>query len=146
MGYGAPRFGYDQGVIANLLVMADFKEHFPVTPFQQGALSEYSFRCPSLYYAHLRVAAAILELGALVGALTCGTYGDSTSRRKAISLACGEDFRKHSYSQHPYRLRSRLLRWVCYPNGCEHAESTWAGPFYWRYRYRESEVHKASGV
>jgi MFS family permease len=34
--------------------------------------------------------AAILELGALVGALVCGTYSDSMSRRKAIRLACGE--------------------------------------------------------
>ncbi|KAF8317607.1 general substrate transporter [Clavulina sp. PMI_390] len=67
---GGLTFGYDQGVIANLLVMANFKQHFPVTPFQQGALT------------------AVLELGALIGALTCGTYGDTMSRRKAIRLAC----------------------------------------------------------
>lgn len=33
--------------------------------------------------------AAVLELGALVGALTCGTYGDRIPRRRAIRFACG---------------------------------------------------------
>lgn len=30
---------YDQGVIANILVMEDFNRRFPITPFQQGLLS-----------------------------------------------------------------------------------------------------------
>jgi hypothetical protein len=33
-------FGYDQGVVANLLVMKDFTLRFQASPFQQGALSE----------------------------------------------------------------------------------------------------------
>jgi hypothetical protein len=35
----ANRFGYDQGVIASLLVMEDFQRQFPASPLQQGALS-----------------------------------------------------------------------------------------------------------
>jgi hypothetical protein len=32
--------GYDQGVIANILVMKDFLERWPVTPWQKGVMSE----------------------------------------------------------------------------------------------------------
>lgn len=37
---GGMTFGYDQGVIANILVMKDFMERFPVTPWQIGLISE----------------------------------------------------------------------------------------------------------
>jgi hypothetical protein len=39
---GGMTFGYDQGVIANVLVMKDFKQRFPLSSFQVGLLSEYA--------------------------------------------------------------------------------------------------------
>ncbi|KAH9972081.1 hypothetical protein BGW80DRAFT_1316325 [Lactifluus volemus] len=56
---GGLTFGYDQGVIANVLVMEDF-----VTP-------------------------AVLELGCLFGALGAGLITDKVSRRTSIASACG---------------------------------------------------------
>ncbi|KAK2464442.1 hypothetical protein APHAL10511_003590 [Amanita phalloides] len=63
-------FGYDQGVIANVLVMPDFVKRWPITALQIGAMT------------------AILELGALVGALSAGIYADRYSRRHSIFFAC----------------------------------------------------------
>ncbi|KAJ7834979.1 MFS monosaccharide transporter, partial [Mycena olivaceomarginata] len=57
---GGLSFGYDQGVIANILVMEDFK----------GALT------------------AVLELGALIGTLLSGVLADKYSRRHSIFVAC----------------------------------------------------------
>lgn len=37
---GGLTFGYDQGVIANILVMKDFVERWPITPWQKGVMSE----------------------------------------------------------------------------------------------------------
>ncbi|KAK0437942.1 MFS monosaccharide transporter [Desarmillaria tabescens] len=48
---GGLSFGYDQGVIANVLVMKDFTERWPISPFQEGLMT------------------AILELGALTGSV-----------------------------------------------------------------------------
>ncbi|KAF9515364.1 hypothetical protein BS47DRAFT_1372035 [Hydnum rufescens UP504] len=67
---GGLTFGYDQGVIANLLVMEDFQRQFPASPLQQGALT------------------AVLELGALSGALISGAFSDSVSRGRSIGIAC----------------------------------------------------------
>ncbi|KIJ51211.1 hypothetical protein M422DRAFT_58818 [Sphaerobolus stellatus SS14] len=67
---GGLTFGYDQGVIANVLVMKDFITRFPITSWEKGVMT------------------AVLELGALIGALTAGVCVDKLSRRGAISLAC----------------------------------------------------------
>ncbi|KZV84354.1 general substrate transporter [Exidia glandulosa HHB12029] len=66
---GGISFGYDQGVIANVLVMPDFVARFPATPAQVGWMT------------------AILELGALLGALGASAVADRWSRRYAICLA-----------------------------------------------------------
>ncbi|TFK33820.1 general substrate transporter [Crucibulum laeve] len=67
---GGLEFGYDQGVIANVLVMQDFMQRWPVTPLQKGIMT------------------AVLELGALVGALAAGIFADRYSRGQAIIIAC----------------------------------------------------------
>ncbi|KXN87074.1 putative glucose transporter rco-3 [Leucoagaricus sp. SymC.cos] len=67
---GGLEFGYDQGVIANVLVMKDFANRWPVTPLQKGIMT------------------AALELGALAGALCAGIYAERYSRGKAIVIAC----------------------------------------------------------
>lgn len=67
---GGLEFGYDQGVIANVLVMEDFIRRWPITPLQKGILT------------------AVLELGALFGALAAGLLADRYSRRHSIILAC----------------------------------------------------------
>ncbi|KAJ7577056.1 hypothetical protein C8J56DRAFT_972215 [Mycena floridula] len=67
---GGLSFGYDQGVIANVLVMRDFVQRWPVTPLQKGIMT------------------AVLELGALVGALCAGIFADKFSRRHSIFVAC----------------------------------------------------------
>ncbi|KAF8142694.1 MFS monosaccharide transporter [Mycena galopus ATCC 62051] len=67
---GGLSFGYDQGVIANVLVMEDFMRRWPITPLQKGALT------------------AVLELGALIGTLLAGVLADKYSRRHSIFAAC----------------------------------------------------------
>ncbi|KAJ3558694.1 hypothetical protein NP233_g11460 [Leucocoprinus birnbaumii] len=67
---GGLEFGYDQGVIANVLVMKDFVHRWPVTPLQKGIMT------------------AVLELGALMGALTAGVFADRSSRGMSIVIAC----------------------------------------------------------
>ncbi|CAA7263052.1 unnamed protein product [Cyclocybe aegerita] len=67
---GGLEFGYDQGVIANVLVMKDFMHRWPITPLQKGIMT------------------AVLELGALIGALAAGIYADKYSRRHSILVAC----------------------------------------------------------
>ncbi|TFY61333.1 hypothetical protein EVJ58_g4585 [Rhodofomes roseus] len=67
---GGLLFGYDQGVIANVLVMKDFTERWPIGAWEKGVMT------------------ALLELGALIGALAAGVLADRVSRRKAIVLAC----------------------------------------------------------
>ena len=51
--------------------MRDFKENFPITPWQIGVMT------------------SILELGALLGAIIAGVYADGYSRQKSIAAACG---------------------------------------------------------
>lgn len=63
-------FGYDQGVIANVLVMKDFVSRWPITLWQKGLMT------------------ALLELGALFGALAAGALADRLSRRMSICCAC----------------------------------------------------------
>ena len=36
---GGISFGYDQGVIANILVMKDFLAHWPIGPWEKGLMS-----------------------------------------------------------------------------------------------------------
>ncbi|KAH8798026.1 MFS monosaccharide transporter [Flagelloscypha sp. PMI_526] len=67
---GGLSFGYDQGVIANVLVMPQFVADFGMSPTQKGFVT------------------AILELGALIGALSAGTFADKYSRRQALFVAC----------------------------------------------------------
>ncbi|KIM36896.1 hypothetical protein M413DRAFT_281953 [Hebeloma cylindrosporum] len=67
---GGLEFGYDQGVIANVLVMKDFMHRWPLTPLQKGTMT------------------AVLEFGALFGALLAGVYADRYSRGQAIVWAC----------------------------------------------------------
>lgn len=67
---GGLEFGYDQGVMANVLVMQDFMNRWPITPLQKGIMT------------------AVLELGALIGALVAGVYADRYSRRHSIVAAC----------------------------------------------------------
>ncbi|KAJ3536084.1 hypothetical protein NMY22_g6191 [Coprinellus aureogranulatus] len=67
---GGLEFGYDQGVIANVLVMEDFVKRWPITPLQKGIMT------------------AVLELGALIGALCAGYFADKYSRRYSIVFAC----------------------------------------------------------
>ncbi|KAK0493038.1 MFS monosaccharide transporter [Armillaria luteobubalina] len=67
---GGLSFGYDQGVIANVLVMKDFTERWPISPFQEGLMT------------------AILELGALTGSVLSGFFADRYSRRLSIFIAC----------------------------------------------------------
>lgn len=41
-GIGGISFGYDQGVIANVLVMKDFLAHWPIGPWEKGLMSTLS--------------------------------------------------------------------------------------------------------
>ncbi|ESK91451.1 mfs monosaccharide [Moniliophthora roreri MCA 2997] len=66
---GGLSFGYDQGVIANVLVMKDFVTRWPITPLQKGVMT------------------AVLELGALLGALCAGILTDWFSRGRSIFVA-----------------------------------------------------------
>ncbi|XP_006460576.1 hypothetical protein AGABI2DRAFT_220643 [Agaricus bisporus var. bisporus H97] len=67
---GGLEFGYDQGVIANVLVMKDFRTSFPLTPIVMGTMT------------------AVLELGCLFGVLCAGVFADRYSRRMSILFAC----------------------------------------------------------
>ncbi|KAJ8697189.1 hypothetical protein PTI98_006988 [Pleurotus ostreatus] len=68
---GGFTFGYDQGVIANVLVMPDFLGKWgEITAWEKGSMT------------------AVLELGALFGALAAGVLADRYSRRYAICFAC----------------------------------------------------------
>ncbi|KAJ3767506.1 MFS monosaccharide transporter [Lentinula raphanica] len=67
---GGLSFGYDQGVIANVLVMKDFNARWPLTPFEEGLMT------------------AVLELGGLIGALCAGMFADNVSRQSSILISC----------------------------------------------------------
>ncbi|KAI0300838.1 hypothetical protein BC826DRAFT_1090192 [Russula brevipes] len=67
---GGLTFGYDQGVIANVLVMEDFVARWPIGAWERGLMT------------------AVLELGCLFGALGAGVLADRVSRRTAIASAC----------------------------------------------------------
>ncbi|KAI0045874.1 hypothetical protein FA95DRAFT_1560753 [Auriscalpium vulgare] len=67
---GGLTFGYDQGVIANVLVMKDFTERWPIGAWERGLMT------------------AVLELGCLFGALLSGVLADRLSRRSSIAIAC----------------------------------------------------------
>ena len=86
---GGLTFGYDQGVIANVLVMRDFMARWPIGPWEKGLMSA-SITVPiSLLKCEQPCAAAVLELGALFGALSAGIFADRYSRRYSMFLACG---------------------------------------------------------
>ncbi|KAH8110541.1 general substrate transporter [Phellopilus nigrolimitatus] len=67
---GGLLFGYDQGVIANVLVMKEFRQRWAMSDWQEGVMT------------------AVLELGALFGALLAGVLADKYSRRHSILIAC----------------------------------------------------------
>ncbi|EPT00414.1 hypothetical protein FOMPIDRAFT_1023794 [Fomitopsis schrenkii] len=67
---GGLLFGYDQGVIANVLVMKDFTQRWLIGAWEKGIMT------------------AVLELGALIGALAAGVLADRVSRRVSIIIAC----------------------------------------------------------
>ncbi|PCH36570.1 general substrate transporter [Wolfiporia cocos MD-104 SS10] len=67
---GGLLFGYDQGVVANVLVMPAFVARWPIGAWEKGVLT------------------AALELGSLAGALTSGVLADRYSRRTSILTAC----------------------------------------------------------
>ncbi|KAJ4481051.1 MFS monosaccharide transporter [Lentinula aciculospora] len=67
---GGLSFGYDQGVIANVLVMKDFMTRWPISPLEEGFMT------------------AVLELGALIGALCAGIFADNYSRRFSMFVSC----------------------------------------------------------
>ena len=59
--------------------------------------------------------AAVLELGALFGALASGILADRFSRRHSIFLACGMHtflYRSYASSEMPFFSISRLLYWL----------------------------------
>ena len=89
---GGLLFGYDQGVVANILVMKGFVERFPVGPWEKGLMSMSRLLGSSyliqLSFSALHVA-SMLELGSLVGAISSGLFADHFSRRQAIIAACG---------------------------------------------------------
>lgn len=67
-------FGYDQGVVSVILVMDQFLERFPeVSPEASG------------FWKGLMT--AMIELGALIGALNQGWIADKISRRYSIVVA-----------------------------------------------------------
>ncbi|KAG1792813.1 uncharacterized protein HD556DRAFT_544716 [Suillus plorans] len=68
-GIGGVSFGYDQGVISNVLVMKDFLARWPIGPWEKGMMT------------------AVLELGALFGAITSGILADKYCRRQSIFFA-----------------------------------------------------------
>ena len=45
---GGLTFGYDQGVIANVLIMQDFMQRWPIGPWEKGLMSEYIFELQSI--------------------------------------------------------------------------------------------------
>jgi MFS family permease len=73
---GGLLFGYDQGVVSVILVMDQFLERFPeVSPHSSGAG----------FWKGLMT--AMIELGALIGALNQGWIADKISRRYSIIVA-----------------------------------------------------------
>jgi len=74
--------------IANVLVMKDFLARWPITPLQEGAISSVLYHSSLLFVYWHSTLAAVLELGALIGALFAGIFADRYSRRQAIFAAC----------------------------------------------------------
>jgi len=71
--------------------MKEFQEKFALSAFQIGLISESTLHLSDSYsYIFHPATAAVLELGALGGALVSGAFADVWSRRKSISLACGK--------------------------------------------------------
>jgi hypothetical protein len=125
---GGLTFGYDQGVIANVLVMQDFAQRWPMTSWQKGAMStllyfSYSY---SLFFTWNK--AAVLELGALFGALSAGVLADRCSRRHSILAACSMYVLLVLFRSRIIKNpASRLLYWLCIPMWSPVISS----PFHW---------------
>lgn len=87
---GGLSFGYDQGVIATVLVMKDFLARWPVGPWEKGLMSTFPPDPERIHPVNLFIVAAALEFGALFGALSSGVLADRYSRRHSIFLASSE--------------------------------------------------------
>jgi MFS family permease len=108
---GGLSFGYDQGVIANVLVMKDFLTRWPVGPWEKGLMSMFTSALECLRPASVFILAAALELGALFGALLSGILADRYSRRHSIFLASGEPDVSCTFSSHSTNPTSHILHW-----------------------------------
>lgn len=63
-------FGYDQGVVANVLVMRDFVERWPVGPWEKGLTSESTLRVVAVWlnaFTEVQHACLDLSLGVCAG-------------------------------------------------------------------------------
>jgi MFS family permease len=65
-------FGYDQGVMSGIISADPFNNYFPET------------KNDSVYQGFVT---AIYEIGCLLGAMFILWFGDSTGRRRAVSIA-----------------------------------------------------------
>ena len=83
------RFLHPSGVIANVLVMKDFTTRWPIGAWEKGLMSTVYLHFCRLGSTQTFHVAAVLELGALFGALICGILADRFSRRHSIFVACG---------------------------------------------------------
>ena len=108
---GGLSFGYDQGVIANVLVMRDFLARWPVGPWEKGLMSMLLLALLRTHRKSVFVAAAALELGALFGALLSGILADKYSRRHSIFLASGEPSVNSMLSPYSTNAISYILPW-----------------------------------
>ena len=69
--------------------MKDFRWQFSASPYQEGLLStsKYAFLPPPRLAQDST--AALLEFGALAGALVTGSKAETSPRRQIIGFACG---------------------------------------------------------
>jgi MFS family permease len=82
--------------------MHDFINRWPITPLQKGIMSESWLKILyQLDHSQIMNIAAVLELGALMGALVAGVYADRYSRRHSIVVACSTLLHSHGDVNQP---------------------------------------------
>ncbi|KAF5343947.1 hypothetical protein D9756_011506 [Leucocoprinus leucothites] len=80
---GGLEFGYDQGVIANVLVMSDFIHRWPVTPLQKGVTDEGA--SPQSGLGQYRYwSQGVLELSSFLAVFPAILYRDRVGRRSLL--------------------------------------------------------------